>query len=328
MSDYIYDGCESEDLEQAILKNRAFPLVRELAFKYQLKVLRAIVSREDAHEGIAFVVAPTEGTGAGFPIGEVACITERTFVQGEAVFTDYFAFYTPFYQKTRGRTERDRGTLKSKKLVSLITTIKKVDAIPDGEEIIAYHIRSMKDGIRRASNSMGSVGKHTFLEHEQLQKIIDLAINNKPLTSDLLAICKKQLDIYNESDKLLENKVSEVRRLFGKSFHAIGANRFGDIFVGVMSADIDSKAYTPDSNRFNVLKPFRRVKSFEEAPDVLPIMTMLKVMNEGEGRELIANFIPMKAHFYPELDLVSEYYSYPSLYDFIWVLTPCSEEQL
>lgn len=328
MSDYIYPGCESEELEQAILKNKALPLIREIAFKYKLKVLRAIVSRENAHEGSAFVMAPTEGVDAGFPIGEVSCITERSYNLGDEILTDYYAYYSPFFQKSRGRHERERSTIKAKKLASLMATIKKIAAIPSGETIIYHHIKSMKDGVRRVATSMGSVNKHTFVESDQLQVIISAAINNQPLTSDLLAICKKQLDIYNEADKLLQNKVSEVKRMFGKSFYAIGANMYGDILVGVMNAEISDKGYTPDAEKFRILKAFKRVNSFAEAPDVLPIMTMLKVASEGLGRDMIAGHIPRGAQFFQELDLVVEYYSYPSLYDFIWALTPCSEEQL
>ena len=104
MSDYIFNGCESEELEQIIRNNKAFPLIRELAFKYKLKVLKTITSNSTADGGVNFVMTKSEGAVAGFPIGEASYITERTYKLGEEVYVDSFCYYSPYFEKSRGRT--------------------------------------------------------------------------------------------------------------------------------------------------------------------------------------------------------------------------------
>ena len=322
MSDYIFDGCETEELEQAILNNKALPLIRELAFKHKLKVLRTVRSNDVTDGSVNFVMTKSEGVVAGFPICEVSYITERSYKLGEEMFTDYFSYYSPYFEKSRGRSERDRRTTKSKKLASLMTTIKKMDAIPEDDDIQGIQVDSMRDGYRRVAMSLGRVSRDTVLEAKHIQALVKNVIDGSPVTTDILEICKRQLDIFNDADRIESDKVNELRRMFGTEFYAIGANRNGDMMLGTLRLESDYKDYSPDRNEFKLVKPFKRIKSIEDAPEIIPIMTMLKVVSEGAGRDKLGD-IPVEGKFYPELDLVVDYYRYPDLYNFVWAVTPC-----
>jgi len=323
MSDYIFDGCESEELEQTILNNKALPLIRELAFKYKLKVLKTVKSNDVADGGVNFVMAKSEGIVAGFPIGEVSYIIERTYKLGEEVYTDCFSYYSPYFQKSRGRTERDRRTIKIQKLASLMATIKRMDAIPEDIDIQNFQVDSMRDGYRRTAAHLGRVDRDSVLESKHIQALVKNVIDGSPVPTDMLHICKRQLDIFNAADKIESDKVNELKRMFATEFYAIGANRNGDMMLGTLRLETDFKqcsAYSSDE--FKLIKPFKRIKSIEDAPEIIPIMTMLKVASEGSDRDRLCG-IPTDAKFYPELDLVVEYYRYPDLYNFVWALTPC-----
>jgi hypothetical protein len=322
MSDYIFDGCESEELEQAVLNNKALPLIRELAFKYKLKVLKTVRSGSTTDGGINFVMTKSEGTVAGFPICEVSHTTERNYILGEEVNVDYFNYYSPYFEKSRGRTERDRRTIKSKKLVSLVSTLKRMDAIPEDIDIQNLQVDSMRDGFRRVTASLGRVNRDTVLESKHIQALVKNVINGSPVTTDILEICKRQLDIFNTADKLESDKLNELKRMFGTEFYAIGANRNGDMMVGTLRLEMDFKQFSPERDEFKLVKPFRRIKSIEDVPEIIPIMTMLKVVSEGSDRDKLCG-IPTDAKFYPELDLVVDYYRYPDLYNFVWAMTPC-----
>jgi hypothetical protein len=322
MSDYIFNGCESEELERVILNNKALPLIRELAFKYKLKVLKTVRTNDAADGNVNFVMTKSEGTVAGFPIGEVSYITERSYKLGEEMFTDYFSYYSPYFKKTRGRTDRDRRTIKIKKLASLMATIKKMEAIPTDIDIQNLQVDSMRDGYRRAAASMGRVNRETLLETKHIELLVKNVINGVPVTTDILEICKRQLDIYDKADKIESDKTNELKRMFGTEFYAIGANRNGDMMVGTLRIEMDFKLYSPEREEFKLIKPFKRIKSIEDAPEIIPIMTMLKVVSEGSQRDKLCG-IPTDAKFYPELNLVVDYYRYPDLYNFVWAVTPC-----
>jgi hypothetical protein len=322
MSDYIFDGCESEELEQAVLNNKALPLIRELAFKYKLKVLKTVRSGSTTDGGINFVMTKSEGTVAGFPICEVSHTTERNYILGEEVNVDYFNYYSPYFEKSRGRTERDRRTIKSKKLVSLVSTLKRMDAIPEDIDIQNLQVDSMRDGFRRVGASLGRVSRETVLEMGHIQALVKNVINGSPVTTDVFEICKRQLDIFNTADKLESDNHNELKRMFSTEFYAIGANRNGDMMIGTLRLEMDFKRYSPERDEFKLVKPFRRIKSIEDVPEIIPIMTMLKVVSEGSDRDKLCG-IPTDAKFYPELDLVVDYYRYPDLYNFVWAMTPC-----
>jgi hypothetical protein len=322
MSDYIFNGCESEELEQTILNNKAFPLIRELAFKYKLKVLKTVRSNDVADGGVNFVMTKSEGTVAGFPIGEASYISERTYKLGEESYTDCFCYYSPYFEKSRGRTDRDRRTIKIQKLASLMSTLKRMEAIPEDIDIQNLQVDSMRDGYRRVASSLGRVDRDSVLESKHIQALVKNVINGVPVTTDILEICKRQLDIYNEADKIESDKTNELMRMFGKEFYAIGANRNGDMMVGTLRLEMDYRQYSPERNEFKLIKPFKYIKSIEEAPEIIPIMTMLKVASEGSDRDRLCG-IPSEGKFYPELDLVIDYYRYPDLYNFVWAVTPC-----
>ena len=322
MSDYIFNGCESEELEQAILNNKALPLIRELAFKYKLKVLKTVRASDSADGGVNFVMTKSEGIVAGFPIGEVSYVTERSYKLGEEMFTDYFSYYSPYFEKSRGRTDRDRRTIKIQKLASLMATLKRMDAIPDDIDIQNLQVDSMRDGYRRVAANLGRVSRDTVLGVRDIEVLVKNVVNGVPVTTDILEICKRQLDIYNEADKIESDKTNELMRMFATEFYAIGANRNGDMMLGTLRLEMDFKQYSPEREEFKLIKPFKRIKSIEDAPEIIPIMTMLKVVSEGSDRDKLCG-IPSEGKFYSELDLVVDYYRYPDLYNFVWAVTPC-----
>lgn len=322
MSDYIFNGCESEELEQTILNNKALPLIRELAFKYKLKVLKTVRASDSADGGVNFVMTKPEGIVAGFPIGEVSYVTERSYKLGEEAFTDSFCYYSPYFVKSRGRTDRDRRTIKIQKLASLMATLKRMDAIPDDIDIQNLQVDSMRDGYRRVAFNLGRVSRDTVLGVRDIEVLVKNVVNGVPVTTDILEICKRQLDIYDKADKIESEKTNELKRMFGTEFYAIGANRNGDMMLGTLRLEMDFTQYSPEREEFKLIKPFKRIKSIEDAPEIIPIMTMLKVVSEGSDRDKLCG-IPSEGKFYPELDLVVDYYRYPDLYNFVWAVTPC-----
>ena len=110
------------NLGMAIATSDCKTLVREICFKYDLKVM-CTVERKGAVDDRAFLLVK-DGWN---PIGEVYTKILRDNDNKE--FTEY-SFFSHYYEKARGRNTDDRHTLRSKKISSLITTIKKMKAIP------------------------------------------------------------------------------------------------------------------------------------------------------------------------------------------------------
>lgn len=326
MSNYIQAGHETAELIDAIQTNKAHTLLRELNFRFGLRVLNT-TKWGDGHLSTAFLMTNSSGDMAGFPIGMAYVSSERVInSEGNVVWEDKYNFYSRYVMKERGRTDTDRRTWSSKKLSSLMTTIKKHDVIPDDTDLLNHHCQSIRGGVKRVMNKLGDTYKTTNLNADQLHKLFKHVFDGTELTPEETSIYKIQLDKYNEVDKTTETKLSEVIRMFGKEFYAVGVNRLGDIAVATMQFDTDMQRLKDGilgKDQFKVIKPFKHIKSIDEVPDLVPVMTMLKVCNEGSGRELLGNCIPATDHFFMELDLVTAFSTFPSEYDYVWALTPC-----
>lgn len=326
MSNYIYAGHETAELVDAIQANKAHTLIRELNFRFGLKVL-GTTNWGDGHLNTAFLLTNSQGDMAGFPIGTAYVSSERTFDRdNNTVWEDRYNFYSRYVMKERGRTETDRRTWSSKKLSSLMTTIKKHDVVPDDTDLLDHHSQSVRGGVKRVMRKLGDTFKSTSLNADQLHKLFKHVFDGAELTPEETSIYKIQLDKYNEVDKTTETKLSEVIRMFGKEFYAVGVNRLGDIAVATMRFETDMQRLKDGivgKEQFKVIKPFKHIKSIDEVPELIPVMTMLKVSTEGSGRELLGNCIPVSDHFFEDLDLVVAFSTFPSEYDYVWALTPC-----
>lgn len=326
MSNYIQAGHETAELADAIQTNKAHTLLRELNFRFGLRVL-CTYSWGDAHLNTGFIMTRSQGDMAGFPVGMAYVSSEyKLDADGNRVWTDKYNFYSHYVAKERGRTDRDRRTWSSIKMSSLMSTIKKHDVLPDDNLLFDEHIRGIRDGVKRVMSKLGSTYKPTDIDSDQLHKLLRHMFDGAELTAEETTIYKTQLDKYNEVDKTIETKLGEVVRMFGKEFYAVGVNKLGDIAVGTLRFETDVKRLKgsyADTDQFKVIKSFKHIKSIDEVPELIPVMTMLKVCNEGSGRELLGGCIPLTEHFFQDLDLVTAYHSYPSEYSYVWALTPC-----
>ena len=75
---------------------------------------------------------------------------------------------------------------------------------------------------------------------------------------------------------------------------------------------------------YEVIEDFKRVKTIEEYPELLPLMTMMKVSYENkDGRKIGALNFPITDKYDEGLDAVFFYSAIPTDYEHAWMATPC-----
>ena len=121
----IYEGFENEHLEHLINESSCKKLIQELNFRYGLKV----ISRFDENPLLrrsyeTFIMADP----SGFAVA-------RVWVDKEDG-ADVYNYRSPFYRKERGSDSADRETLHSKKLSTLMATLKRNNVVPPSDGII------------------------------------------------------------------------------------------------------------------------------------------------------------------------------------------------
>jgi len=321
MNDLILDGYATPELEAALATNEAYPLVRELSHKHGLKVIR-VMDRSNAHHRVAFCMGYGTGDVAGFPVCKV-------YVSHEVVYTEdgledtlkLFNYQSDYFAKQRGRGE-NRTTVTSKKLVSLFNSMKKLVAIPTAEAIMMYQLRGIEEAMKCADNELGQTYKSHNLNAEAVHQLLKVCIEGSDLKHDLIEIYKAELDNLNQTDKMASEKSEEMNRMFGQAFYALGANSCGDMTVAKLRAEPDTNTGIVNRySKFTFISPFRPIRSLEEVPELIPVMTMLKVSTEGTN--MVNGIIPQRSKLFKELDVSVDYYRPISMVDYMWALTPC-----
>lgn len=314
------------NLGMAIATSECKTLIREICFKYDLKVL-CTVERREAVDNKSFLLVK-DGWN---PIGEVYSRILRDDDHKE--FTEY-SFYSHYYEKARGKSVDDKHTLRSKKISSLMTTIKKMKAIPS--DIVATtrkhtlqwaeNISSYEGKLGMERKSVSDAGFHA----SDLQAIMEYVLGESPNTNMTAAIqdkCKIALDKYKGIDKMNDSTRQELSRLFDTAFYVVGANHADTLVVGIARCTNTLSASSRSAYEFEMVKPIKQVDNLEEFPELLSVMTMWKAQRESEGinRKLLGGLLPTNVSTVnKELDLVIDYEYGTTPYHFVWLMTPCS----
>jgi hypothetical protein len=314
------------NLGMAIATSECKTLIREICFKYDLKVL-CTVERQDAVDKKSFLLV-RDGWN---PIGEVYSRILRNDDGNN--FTEY-SFYSHYYEKARGKSVDDRHTLRSKKISSLMTTIKKMKAIPS--DIVATtrkHTMQWADNISSFEGKLGMERKSVSdagFHASDLQAIMEYVLGESPNTNMTAAIqdkCKIALDKYKSIDKMNDSTRQELSRLFDTAFYVVGASQNDYLVVGIARCINTLSASSRSNYEFEMVKPIKLVDNLEEFPELLSVMTMWKAQRESEGsnRKLLGGVLPITTSTVnKELDLVIDYEYGTTPYHFVWLMTPCS----
>jgi hypothetical protein len=315
------------NLGMAIATSECKTLIREICFKYDLKVL-CTVERQDAVDKKSFLLV-RDGWN---PIGEVYSRILRD--SDDKDFTEY-SFYSHYYEKARGKSVDDRHTLRSKKISSLMTTIKKMKAIPS--DIVATtrkHTMQWADNISSYEGKLGMERKSVSdagFHASDLQAIMEYVLGESPNTNMTVAIqdkCKIALDKYKSIDKMNDSTRQELSRLFDTAFYVVGASQNDYLVVGIARCTNTLSASSRSNYEFEMVKPIKLVDNLEEFPELLSVMTMWKAQRESEGsnRKLLGGALPITTSTVnKELDLVIDYEYGTTPYHFVWLMTPCSD---
>jgi len=306
----IYEGFDYPPLAEAIEKSTTKILLQELEYKYGLKTIAFSVSpyNKDVH----FLVANPQG----FAIANVWTHTEA----GDVIYN----YRSPFYKKERGSDTADRETLRSKKLSSLMATLKRNDVIPLSDGTLPNHVNEcFSHGVGLLEGHHGSDYKQSNLSsddiHALLKKVF-LGVNPDEKTMD---ISKQLLDKFDSKDKIKEVKQQDLIRFFDSEFIAVGADKLNHLVIGTVKRVPKEGSYP----KFEVIKPFKRFTDIpEEYESVRAPLLMNKVVidNKDNNTVFYANIIPSVSGYNSDLDLVSVMKTRVDEFNSIWVLIPCS----
>jgi hypothetical protein len=306
----ILQGFESDALVEQINNSPSKRLIHEVHFKYGLKVL-------SENKGEFLMCEPS----TGFAVAKVWATTE----DNETVYN----YRSPFYAKERGRGMADRETIHSKKLSTLMGTLKRQNVVPSIGRLIDQQAEVWHRGMSVMKETFGKSTKQVDINADVLHALLQKALGVSPDTKTYQLdtnICQELLDKYNKLDKIKEEKQREVNRFFGNEFWCVGADNNGHLLVGSVK-QIPTVSTQRLHDVYQIVKPFKRVCNLDEYENLKPIMLMMKVHMQDKTDKFIANTIPQTSVFLSDFDMIITYSFFLDSYNLVWALTPCSNVQ-
>jgi hypothetical protein len=309
----IYEGFEYPTLVEEIEKSPAKILLQELEYKYGLKTI-AFSTAPYNKETHFLVVNPQ-----GFAVAKVWTHTE----DGNVIYN----YRSPFYRKDRGSDTADRETLHSKKLSSLMATLKRNEVVPPSDGTLPNHITEcFSNGTGLLESHHGSDYKQNNLNADDLHALLKKIFLGVNPDENILDIGKQLLDKYDSKDKIKEAKQEDLKRFFDSEFIAVGADKLNHLLIGTVKR-IPKNAVEDAYYKYETIKPFKRFTEIpEEYESVRAPLLMNKVVidNKDNNTVFYANIIPSVSGYNPDLDLVSVCRNRVDEFNSMWVLIPCS----
>jgi hypothetical protein len=294
MNDRLFHAVSDASLKEEVLSNAVLPLVRELNHAYGLKVY--VKNHHNGYNGYGMC------NEEGLPIAKVF------------FHDDSFCYNAPYQQKSRGTDEFDRQTYRSKKLSTLMSTLKKADVITTTDKVLAHNSRRINNLIAMVSNSFEDKSKDN-LHPAHAQKLLQAMVEGKDINSfseSDRGLYLNILDEYKNVDIMKEVKKKGIESMFKDCYFVLGDTN-GHYIVSESTYEYAPSPYTGGSSRLEIKSttPFKRVKHLNDYPSLLATMTMLKVNLGDEFRPFSGatsnNLFPKGDKHISDLDVVYGY---------------------
>jgi hypothetical protein len=287
---------DDADLEEKLSSSNLLGLVRELNHKYGLVVYEEAQFNNQTDDNFLLT------DGQGLPIGRVFMLE------------DSYCYHAPYVAKERGSDDFDRHTFRSKKLSTLMTTLKRMNIVTSSDEVINRINGQIDNLVRRVVGEFPHKSKYS-LDGDDAHILLSAMLDGKSLNDFTQSTRDKYLEIldkYKEADILSAKRKQGVEEMFNDTYLI-----FGDALGHYMVADAGYE-YEPKNQNLmiKVKSPFKRVKNLTGYPRALTALTMNKV-HLGENFKPFNkdSLVPMGDKYIPDLELVYGYRSRNSAFD-------------
>jgi hypothetical protein len=228
---------------------------------------------------------------------------------------DSYCYHAPYQQKSRGSDEFDRQTFRSKKLSTLMSTLKKTNIVTTTDRVFMSHKRSLETLVARVAGSYEDKNKDS-MPSSFAQKLLSAMVEGKTMDSFSQSDRDKYLEILDEYKKVDIMKIEKkqgIESMFSDCYLVLGDSN-GQYLISESTYEYNSSGYTGGSVKLQIkpTKPFKRVKDLTEYPSVLTALTMLKVNLGDEFRPYASmtaenNLFPLGDKHISDLDMVFGY---------------------
>lgn len=286
---------DDADLEEKLSSSNLLPLVRELNHKYGMVVYTDMGANSKNDDGFALT------DGQGLPLAKIF------MAEGS------YCYNSPYVCKERGSDEYDRHTFRSKKLSTLMATLKRMNIYTSSDDALNFFDRNIHALVNKVIGSFQSSNKSS-LEGSSAHILLSAMKDGKSLNDFTQSDRDKYLELldkYNEADILSSRRKQGTEDMFNDTYLVLG-----DALGHYMVAEAGYEYTQHQSLVIKPKTPFKRVKDLTAYPRVLTALTMNKV-HLGEDFKPFNkdSLVPLGDRYNPDLELVYGYRSRNNIFD-------------
>ena len=268
---YLHPSADEMITEQSIRDNEAFPLLREIAHKYGLRVID--VSIPTSSHNNRLLLADEQG----FVVASIWKDKSNETYNIRSVAS----------QKDRGRHWEDRFTYYGKRISSLMKVVAKECLIPsDTTNAIKVMFDSqLRSCVQNISNDYGTIQKSTGgLDGDDIHMLLQIVLNNRSLESlskESITKVKDTFDKYEQIDNIRVKRKEEMTAMFSKPIAVATYDNLGFMYGKLKLTPVYYSDRADDAGiakvDIEIVENFRRLRDIEEVPELIPTLTMHKV---------------------------------------------------
>ena len=178
---------------------------------------------------------------------------------------------------------------------------------------------------------MGNLRTKEFdkLDHKHLETMIAYmagAVDRKDINEETISYSKVYLDKCKEVDENNNRITGELDNIFYNPFYMLGVDKGSGLMIGKVRGIRPTKTdKTFLSISLEEVEPFKRVASIDDYEDkdkLLPILTMFKIINEGNNNPCKHGVPTQRDAVYMDLNIATYYRTRDSYFDGAWLLIP------
>ena len=203
---YILDGFETKELSAAIRKSVLYPLIREMEYKFKLKVIKSWSTVMTRMDGVSEVESEfLLAYPSGFCVGKISVDTDN-IRKGNSTAVQY-CFRSPYRVKARGKTLKDKESTKSEKVSVLVKTLISKKMVISEQDLT---LTKIKRSTYQAQSVLDKCFKKPYVSNSIDDNDMRFLLANyfgEKADSEWLSMnqikCKKLLDEYKKQDKMV-----------------------------------------------------------------------------------------------------------------------------
>jgi hypothetical protein len=300
--------------KQFVLNSHSYPLIKELCFRFHWRVGDVRTDTKSIESGKASFIMFDKYR---VPVVEVFTDGDYNHDTGKIENIKYVVESSYLVASNR----KSHKEIISHKIPYIIKALK--DRLPSIESPITGFANAARNVIgqyeRWMINSFGKVdvNLHTMgLNATDIFMLLNSYFNRSPLTDENKY--KAVLDIFESARNNKDAMQARLRECLTNPFYFIHSS--GDTGVYVTKLVSKEGSY----QEFEMLEPPRYAPHLRDLEDELPVLTMMKVMDESEGAGGgFASGIPRKDKYYDDLE-INTYYNYDSYLGSVYTMVvPC-----